>query len=92
MDNLTEFCLGLHTVDAVDIPQGMKMLFSDSEWIPQFINAMEAAQRKSKHAKLVIKDEYLHAVALMSLLQSGEYKTETRECSILPKDKQTWAE
>ena len=44
LDHLTELCSGLHTVDAVDIPQVMKILFSDAEWIPQFINAMEAAQ------------------------------------------------
>ena len=92
LDHLTEFCLGLHTVDAVDIPQVMKNLFSKTEGIPQFINAMEAVQRKSKLAKLVINDEYLHAVALKSLLQSGEYETETWEWSKLPKDEQTLAE
>ena len=53
---------------------------------------MEAAQRKSKRAKLVIIDEYLHDVALKSLLQSGEYDTETREWSKIPEDEQTWAE
>ena len=51
---------------------------------------MEVAQRKSKRAKLVINDEYLHAVALKSLLQSGEYDTETREWSKLPEADQTW--
>ena len=66
LDNLTEFCAGLHTVDAVDIPQIMRSLYKDSEGVPQFINTMEAAQRKSKHAKFVINDEYLHAVALKS--------------------------
>ena len=64
LDHLTEFCAGLHRVDAVDIPQIMKSLYKDSEGVPQFINAMEAAQRKSKRAKLVINDEYLNAVAL----------------------------
>ena len=52
---------------------------------------MEAAQRKSKREKLVIHDEYMHAVVLKFLLQSGEYKTETREWSKLPEDQQTWA-
>ena len=61
LDHLTEFCAGLHTVDAVDIPHIMKSLYKDLEGVPQFINAMEAAQRKSKRAKLVIDDEYLHA-------------------------------
>ena len=51
---------------------------------------MEAAKRKSKRAKLVINDKYLHAVALKSLLQSGEYETETREWLKLREDKQTW--
>ena len=46
LDHLTEFCAGIHTVDAVDIPQIMKSLYKDLEGVPQFINAMEAVQRK----------------------------------------------
>ena len=65
-------------MDTVEIPQVMKTLFSDAEGIPQYINVMEAAHRKSKRAKLVITDEYMHAGALKLLLQSGEYETETR--------------
>ena len=86
LDHLTEFYPGLHTVNEVDIPQVMKTLFKDDEGIPQFINAMESAQRKSKRAKLVIHDKYMHAVALKSLLRSGEYETETRDWSKLPED------
>ena len=48
LDHLTEFCSGLHAVDAGCIPQVIKTLFSDAKGIPKFINAMEAAQRKSK--------------------------------------------
>ena len=57
----------------------MKELYKDLDGVPQFINAMEAAHRKSKRAKLVINNEYLHAVALKSLLQLREYETETQE-------------
>ena len=39
LEHLTEFCAGLHTVDAVDIPQLMKELYKDSDGVPQFINA-----------------------------------------------------
>ena len=92
LDHLTEFCLGLHTVYAVDTSQEMNTLFSYAEGIPQCINEMESAQKKSKCAKLVIHDEYMHAVALKSLLQSGEYKTETREWSKLTEDEQTCSE
>ena len=90
LEHLTEFCTGSHAFDAVDIPQLMKELYKDSDGVPQFINAMEAAHRKSKQAKLVINNEYLHAVALKSLLQSGEYETETQEWSKLPEADQTW--
>ena len=79
-------------MDVFDIPQLMKLLYKDYEGVPQFINTMEAAQRKSKRAKLVISDEYLHAVALKSLLHPGEYETETRKWSKLPEDNQTWAD
>ena len=68
LEHLTKSCSGVHTVNAVDIPQVMKALFSNAEGIPQYINAMEAAQRKSKRTKLVITDEYMHAVALKLLL------------------------
>ena len=39
LDNLTEFCSGLHAVDVVDILQLMKTLYADAKRIPQFINA-----------------------------------------------------
>ena len=84
LDHLTKFYLGLHTVDAVDITQVMKTLFSDAEGIPKYINAMEAAHQKSKRSKFVIHDEYMNAVALKSLLQTGEYKTETQEWTKTP--------
>ena len=76
-------------MDAVDIPQVMKKLFRDAEGIPQYINAMEAAQRKSKRAEMVITEEYMHAVALKLLLQSGEYEMETREWSKIQETQQT---
>ena len=64
LEHLIELCSGLHTVDAVEIPQVMKTLFRDAEGIPLYINVMEAAQRKSKRAKLFITNKYMHAVAL----------------------------
>ena len=53
---------------------------------------MEAAQRKSKRTKLVIHDNYMHAVALKLLLQTGEYATETQELSKLTEDEKTCSE
>ena len=54
LEHLTKFCLDLHTVNAVDIPQLTKTLFTDADVILQFINAIEAVQQNSKRAKLEI--------------------------------------
>ena len=69
LDRLTKFCSGLHTVDAVHIPQLMKTLFTDANGIAQFTNTMEVAQQNYRRAKLFIQDEYMHAVELKLLLQ-----------------------
>ena len=85
LEHLTEFCLGLHSIDAVDIPQLMEKFFSDLKDILQFINTIEAVQDKSKWADLEVLDEYMYAVALKSLLVTGEYEVETREWAQLSK-------
>ena len=48
LEHLTEFCAGLHTVDAVDIPQLMKELYKDSDGVPQYYlrNVMRRFTRK----------------------------------------------
>ena len=51
LDHLNKFCSGLHTIFAMYIPQLMKTLFTGANGNPQFINAMEVAQQKSKWAK-----------------------------------------
>ena len=71
LDHLTEFFSGINTVNAMEIPQLMKTLFTDADGILQFINATEEAQRKSKQ-EIVIQDEYTHAVALKSLLKQKQ--------------------
>ena len=71
-DHLTKFCLGLHTVNAVDIRKLKKTLFDDVDGIPQFINAMEAAHKKSKRAKLTIQEKDMQAVSIKLIFKLGE--------------------
>ena len=40
LEHLTEFCAGIHTVDAVYIPQLVKEIYKESDGVPQFINTM----------------------------------------------------
>ena len=69
LDHITKFCSEIHTANAVDITKLMKTLFTDADGILQFVNAMETAQKKSRRAKLVIQDKYIHTVALKLLLK-----------------------
>ena len=87
LDHLTEVCSGLHTVNAVNILQLMEALFTNTDGIPQFINAMESAQQKSMREYRTI---IFYAVALKSLIQSGDYETKMREWSKLPNIQKTW--
>ena len=51
LDYLTKFCLRLHTIDAVDIPQLIKMLFTNANGIPQIINANGSGAAKFQAGK-----------------------------------------
>ena len=69
LDHHTEFFSGFHAINAARIPQLTETLCADADGIPQFINTMEASQKKSKRVKLEVQDEYIHAVELKSLLK-----------------------
>ena len=45
LDHITKFCSGIHTVDAVDIPQLIETLSTCADGIPLFTNELEVAQR-----------------------------------------------
>ena len=38
LDHIKYFCLGIYTVDGMEIPQLTKTLFNDADKIPQLIN------------------------------------------------------
>jgi hypothetical protein len=55
----------------------MLLLYKNATSTPDFILAMEEAQKKVKHAELPILDIKLAMYAATSVLQSGDYKKET---------------
>ena len=68
----------------------MKTIFINANGIPQFINAIEAAQQKSKQGNFFIQDDYMHDVDLKLLLQSREYENNKRGWLKLLYDQKTW--
>jgi hypothetical protein len=70
---------GLHTLNIIMLRLNMLLLYTNSASMPDFILAMEEAQKKAKHAELPILDIELAMYTATSGLQSGNYKKETNK-------------
>jgi hypothetical protein len=65
---------GLHALDIVALHSNMLLLYKNTASMPDFILAMEEAQKKAKHAELLILDIELAMYIAISFLQLGNYK------------------
>jgi hypothetical protein len=70
----------------------MLLLYKKTASMPGFILAMEEAQKKAKHAELLILDIKLAMYAATSVLQLGDYKKETDKWEGHSAAMKTWAE
>jgi hypothetical protein len=90
LENLEKNPTGLHALDIVALRTNMLLLYKNAASMPDFILAMEEAQKKAKQAKLPILDIELAMYAAISILQSGDYKKETDEWEGCNANKKTW--
>jgi hypothetical protein len=77
--HLTKNSTGLHALDIVTLRLNMPLLYKNAVSMPDFILAMEEAQKKAKRAELPILNIKLALCAATSFLQSGNYKKETNK-------------
>ena len=77
LDHFEKNSTELAETEAVKIPLQMMQLYNESEGIPQYIKALEKAQRRSVRGKLPVSDNVLAATAINALLSTGDYKVET---------------
>jgi hypothetical protein len=68
---------GLHALNIVEFRSNMLLLYKHAASMPDFILAMEEAQKKAKRAELPILGIKLAMYATTSILQLGNYKKET---------------
>jgi hypothetical protein len=66
--------------------------YADAEGIPEYINALEDAQRKLRRAKLPMDDANLLAMASTAVLASQHFPRATDDWEALPDDAKTWTE
>ena len=90
LDHLELNCLGLHAIDAVDLPIVIQGYYADASSIPVYINMLEEAQRKSTSTPLPLSDATLLATATKAVMASQEYPDDTREWERLPPLNRTW--
>ena len=90
LEHLEKNSMGLHALDIVALRTNMLLLYKNAASMPDFILAMEEAQKKAKQAKLPILDIELAMYAATSVLQSGDNKKETNEWEGCNSKKKTW--
>ena len=83
-------CGGLHPVDLINLPSEMIGYYATAEGIPEYINALEDAQRKLARAKLPMADVQLLAMASTAVLASDHFPRTTDAWEALPPASKTW--
>jgi hypothetical protein len=93
LKHLEKNSTGLHALDIVALRSNMLLLYKNAVSMPDFILAMEEAQKKAKRAELPILDIKLAMYTATSVLQSCDYKKETDEwegCNAAMKSWSRW--
>jgi len=81
----------LTKTEAVKIPMQMMALYKECEGIPQYIQALEKAQRRSVRGNLPVADNVLAATAINALLSTGDYKDDTTSWLKKADTDRTWS-
>lgn len=90
IDHLDDNCGGLHSSEVVHLQSEMMGYYATAEGIPEYIDMLEEAQRKSVRAKLPISDDQLLAIATTAVLGSNHFPRPTDEWEAKPTADKTW--
>ena len=90
--HLDDNCGGLHPSELINLNTEMMGYYAEAEGIPEYINALEDAQRKLRRANLPMDDANLLAMASTAVLASQHYPRATDDWEALPAINKTWAE
>ena len=71
---------GLERVEIIDLLFSLAHLWEQDPCVPEYLNALMDAQKKSVHAGLPFSDDLLIAIGSSSLLKANSF----------PKDRATW--
>ena len=91
LDHLRKTCLGAHEVDILDLQDQMRSYHTTMESIPQYIEAMERAQKQSKRANNEIGDAMLVNMGTKAMLATKRFPKANDNWEDLARAERTWA-
>ena len=92
LDHLQSICGGLHAIDVLALQNEIQEYHKDSKGILKYINAIEAAHKKSKigTGNNPITDETLLLIATNTMLKTGAHPRTTDKWEYLDASAQIW--
>ena len=81
----------LDATDTVSLLSAMLDCWANDPRVPEYVNRLEDAQKKSVREKLPINDMWLAAIATGSLLAMGSFPKKRPDWDSLPRATKTWA-
>lgn len=91
LTHLDNNCGGLHPSELISLPGEMAGYYATAAGIPEYIYALERAQRKLLRGNLPMSDDALLAIASTSVLAAQTYPRITDEWEERPSATKTWA-
>eukprot|EP00804_Cyclotella_cryptica_P005381 CCRYP_017446-RA/>CCRYP_017446-RA protein AED:0.44 eAED:0.44 QI:0/-1/0/1/-1/1/1/0/181 len=85
LSHLDDNCGGLHPSKLVNLPTNMLGFYTTADGIPEYINMLEAAQRKLARANLPMSDDQLLAIASTAILASNHFPRPTDDWEAKPR-------
>jgi hypothetical protein len=94
IDHLQAQCTGRHAIDILALQDEMRQYHIECEGIPEYINALEDAQRRAKRAgddgEYVVTDATLLLIASTAMLKTQQFPRVNDEWEDLPRVGRTW--
>ena len=81
---------GLEATDIVSLLLATLGWWADKPHVPEYVNRLEDAHKKSVRAKLPIDDKWLSAIATGSLLAAGRFPNQRPNWDSLRRANKTW--
>ena len=89
LNHLQAICGGLHALDVLMMQNEMQCFHLEAEGIPEYINAIEDAQKASKRALNTITDATLLVISTSDMLENVAFPQANNEWEDLPKTYRT---